>query len=429
MAEIYETAKEQEKVVLVAVSLQNDDSTEQLLDELEELAKTAGAVVTGRIVQNRESFSAATYIGKGKIEETAAMVEATGATGIICDDELSPAQMKNLEEALQTKVMDRTMLILDIFAAHASSNEGKLQVELAQLKYRSTRLIGAGRGMAKMNMGIGMRGPGEKKLEVDRRLIRNRISELKAELENVDRTREVTRGLRTRNGIPVVSIVGYTNAGKSTLLNYLTGAGILEADMLFATLDPTTRSLRLESGQELLLTDTVGFIRKLPHHLIDAFRSTLEEAGRADVILHVIDASDPESDVKMHTVYDTLRKLKIEGKPVISVFNKMDVAAQNFAGGEMPVLRDLSADASVRISARTGENVSELLEAIETVLRESKSYFEGTIPYSEAGLLQQIRKSGQLLSEEYTGEGIEVKAYVPRDVYGRLLGKTVSQPQ
>ncbi len=414
MAEMYETEHEQEKVVLVAVSLDNDDMTDQCLDELEELVSTAGGTVTGRVIQNREAFSAATYIGKGKIEEIADMIAETGATGIVCDDELSPAQMKNLEEALDTKVMDRTMLILDIFAKHASSNEGKLQVELAQLKYRSSRLVGAHSSMSRVSYGIGMRGPGEKKLEVDRRLIRNRISQLKAELEEVDRTRDVTRALRSRNDMPVISIVGYTNAGKSTLLNYLTGAGILEADMLFATLDPTTRNMKLASGQEILLTDTVGFIRKLPHHLIDAFRSTLEEAKYADIILHVIDASDPEADVKMHVVYKTLEKLGIKDKPVIAVFNKQDKL-------EYPEsIKDLRADRFVRISARIGSGTDTLLNAIEEVLREQKTYFEGVIPYNNAGILQQVRKSGQLLSEEYREDGIFIKAYVPKDVYGRL---------
>ncbi len=414
MAEMYETEHEQEKVVLVAVSLDNDDMTDQCLDELEELVATAGGEVTGRVIQNREAFSAATYIGKGKIEEVADMIAATGATGIVCDDELSPAQMKNLEEALDTKVMDRTMLILDIFAKHASSNEGKLQVELAQLKYRSSRLVGSRSSMSRVSYGIGMRGPGEKKLEVDRRLIRNRISQLKAELEEVDRTRDVTRALRSRNDMPVISIVGYTNAGKSTLLNYLTGAGILEADMLFATLDPTTRNMKLASGQEILLTDTAGFIRKLPHHLIDAFRSTLEEAKYADIILHVIDASDSEADVNMHVVYKTLEKLGIKDKPVIAVFNKQDKL-------EFPEsIKDLRADKCVRISARTGSGIDKLLETVEEVLREQKTYYEGVIPYNNAGIIQQVRKSGQLLSEEYREDGIFIKAYVPKDVYGRL---------
>ena len=414
MPDYFETGHEQEKIVLVAVSLDNDDMTDRSLDELAELVDTAGGETVGRIIQNREAFSAATYIGKGKIEEVKDMIAETGATGIVCDDELSPAQMSNLEEALDTKVMDRTMLILDIFAKHASSNEGKLQVELAQLKYRSSRLIGLRSSMSRVSYGIGMRGPGEKKLEVDRRLIRNRISQLKAELEEVDRTRDVTRALRSRNSVPVVAIVGYTNAGKSTMLNYLTGAGILEADMLFATLDPTTRNMKLESGQEILLTDTVGFIRKLPHHLIDAFRSTLEEAKYADVILHVIDASDSEADEKMHVVYKTLEKLGVKDKPVVAVFNKQDKLLSPES------VKDLRADRSVRISAKTGAGVDKLLDAVEELLREKKSYFEGTVPYTDAGLLQQVRKSGQLIAEEYREDGIFVKAYVPADVYGRL---------
>ena len=414
MPDYFETGHEQEKIVLVAVSLDNDDMTDRSLDELAELVDTAGGETVGRIIQNREAFSAATYIGKGKIEEVKDMIAETGATGIVCDDELSPAQMSNLEEALDTKVMDRTMLILDIFAKHASSNEGKLQVELAQLKYRSARLIGSRSSMSRVSYGIGMRGPGEKKLEVDRRLIRNRISQLKAELEEVDRTRDVTRALRSRNSVPVVAIVGYTNAGKSTMLNYLTGAGILEADMLFATLDPTTRNMKLESGQEILLTDTVGFIRKLPHHLIDAFRSTLEEAKYADVILHVIDASDSEADEKMHVVYKTLEKLGVKDKPVVAVFNKQDKLLSPES------VKDLRADRSVRISAKTGAGVDKLLDAVEELLREKKSYFEGTVPYTDAGLLQQVRKSGQLIAEEYREDGIFVKAYVPADVYGRL---------
>ena len=414
MADYFETGHEQEKLVLVAVSLDNDDMTDRSLDELEELTRTAGGETVGRIIQNREAFSAATYIGKGKIEEVKDMIAETGATGIVCDDELSPAQMNNLEEALDTKVMDRTMLILDIFAMHASSNEGKLQVELAQLKYRSSRLIGSRSSMSRVSYGIGMRGPGEKKLEVDRRLIRNRISQLKAELEEVDRTRDVTRALRGRNSVPVIAIVGYTNAGKSTLLNYLTDAGILEADMLFFFFYPTTRNMKLESGQEILLTDTVGFIRKLPHHLIDAFRSTLEEAKYADVILHVIDASDPEADEKMHVVYKTLEKLGVKDKPVIAVFNKQDklLAPES--------VKDLRADRSVRISAKTGAGVDKLLEAVEELLKEKKTYFEGTVPYTAAGLLQQVRRSGQLIAEEYREDGIFIKAYVPADVYGRL---------
>ena len=263
-----EFGKLEERVVLVGVQTDDHDNVEESLDELKELASTAGAVTVGRIIQNRESVHPGTYIGKGKIEEVRALVYAMDATGIICDDELSPAQLNNLERELDCKVMDRTLLILDIFAARAITSEGKIQVELAQLRYRSARLVGLRESLSRLGGGIGTRGPGEKKLEMDRRLIKNRIAQLNRELREVKRHRELTREQRTKNRIPVVAIVGYTNAGKSTLLNTLTGAGVLQEDQLFATLDPTTRSRKLPSGQEILLTDTVGFIRKLPHHLI-----------------------------------------------------------------------------------------------------------------------------------------------------------------
>ena len=294
-----EFGKLEERVVLVGVQTDDHDNVEESLDELKELASTAGAVTVGRIIQNRESVHPGTYIGKGKIEEVRALVYAMDATGIICDDELSPAQLNNLERELDCKVMDRTLLILDIFAARAITSEGKIQVELAQLRYRSARLVGLRESLSRLGGGIGTRGPGEKKLEMDRRLIKNRIAQLNRELREVKRHRELTREQRTKNRIPVVAIVGYTNAGKSTLLNTLTGAGVLQEDQLFATLDPTTRSRKLPSGQEILLTDTVGFIRKLPHHLIDAFKSTLEEAKYADLILHVVDASNPQMDEQM----------------------------------------------------------------------------------------------------------------------------------
>ena len=414
LGELFETKEQEERVILVGVAVRDEDETEKSLLELKELAHTAGAKVAGMIIQNREQVSSATYVGKGKVEEIAEMAERESATGIICDDELSPAQMNNLSEALGLKIMDRTMLILDIFAKHASSSEGKLQVELAQLKYRSSRLVGANSSMSRVSYGIGMRGPGEKKLEVDRRLIRSRIAELNAELEEVDRTRSVTRQLREKSSVPVVAIVGYTNAGKSTLLNHLTDAGTLEADMLFATLDPTTRNYRFESGHEILFTDTVGFIRKLPHHLIEAFGSTLEEAKYADLILHVIDAADIEADIKMHVVYDTLRRLGINDKPVISVFNKSDMVFWN-----EPV-HDTQAVACVTISAKTGEGVDKLLSTIEDVLRSKKMYYEGTIDYGDAGILAQIRKFGQLVDEDYREDGIFVKAYVTPELFGRL---------
>jgi len=265
MGEMHEIKEKEERLILFAVATKDGEETAESLDELEELAKTAGAVTVAKMIQNREKVHPGTYIGKGKIEELKILLDELGATGAVCDDELSPAQLKNLEEALQAKVMDRTMMILDIFAQHASTKEGKIQVELAQLKYRSNRLIGLRESLSRLGGGIGTRGPGEKKLEVDRRLIKDRIAQLNVELAEVKRYRETSRELRSKGPIPIVAIVGYTNAGKSTLLNHLTNAGVLEADKLFATLDPTTRNLILPSGQQLLLTDTVGFIRKLPH--------------------------------------------------------------------------------------------------------------------------------------------------------------------
>ena len=404
-----------EKVILVGVSAGDGEDTKESLDELAELARTAGAVVAGMMIQNREAPHPGTYLGKGKIDELSAMIAALEATGVICDDELSPAQMANLEDALGTKVMDRTLLILDIFAQRASTREGKIQVELAQLRYRSTRLVGLGRSLSRLGGGIGTRGPGENKLEMDRRLIWERISHLKKELEEVKRHREVARSQRSKNPIPVAAIVGYTNAGKSTLLNTLTGAHVLEEDKLFATLDPTTRSFTLESGQQILLTDTVGFIRKLPHHLIDAFRSTLEEARYADMIIHVVDASNPQMDTQMHVVYETLRQLDIKDKTVITAFNKMDLVEQ-----DRMMLKDFQADYTVYISARNRETLGTLTDTVEKVLREQKIYVEKIFDYREAGKIASIRKYGQLLEEEYTDQGIRVKAYVPADVYAML---------
>ncbi|EGG81513.1 GTP-binding protein HflX [Lachnospiraceae bacterium 2_1_46FAA] len=414
MAEMIELSKEIEKVILVGVSVEENDDTEKSLDELEELARTAGAVTVGRVIQKREQIHPGTYVGKGKIDEIKELLWETEATGIICDDELSPAQLGNLQDALDTKVMDRTLIILDIFAERASTSEGKIQVELAQLKYRQSRLVGLGKSLSRLGGGIGTRGPGEKKLEMDRRLIKGRIAQLNRELKEVKRHREVTREQRNRNHLPVVAIVGYTNAGKSTLLNKLTGASVLEEDKLFATLDPTTRGLKLQSKQEILLTDTVGFIRKLPHHLIEAFKSTLEEAKYADIILHVVDASNPQLDEQMHIVYETLQQLEVVNKPIITAFNKQDKA-----DGEM-IIRDFKADYIVKISAKTGEGLSGLLETIEEVLRQQKVLVERIYSYAEAGKIQLIRKYGELLTEEYREEGIFVKAYVPVEIYGKI---------
>lgn len=414
MGELIEIKREQERVVLVAVEYRENDDTVSSVDELEELAETAGAVTVGRLIQKRESVSPGLYLGKGKVEELRDLIEETGATGIICDDELSPAQMKNLEEALDTKVMDRTMLILDIFAGHANTAEGKLQVEMAQLKYRSARLVGMRSSMSRVSYGIGMRGPGEKKLEVDRRLIRDRISRLKEELDTIEKNRSTNRARRLKGGTPVAAIVGYTNAGKSTLLNKLTGAEILAADMLFATLDPTVRQLELEKGQQLLLTDTVGFIRKLPHHLIEAFRSTLEEACYADMIIHVVDASNPNAFSQMQVVYETLRRLGVKDKPIITLFNKQDLVAE----GE--ILKDLNSDVSIKISAKTGQGLDDLKKELEKILLENKIYIEKIIDFSNAGAIQLIRKEGNLIEENYLPEGIEIKAYVSKELFGKL---------
>ncbi|MBO6065315.1 MAG: GTPase HflX [Lachnospiraceae bacterium] len=409
---MFENKTEEERVLMVAVADGTPGSSfeevKKSLAELSELVKTAGGVTVGEVIQNREARHPGTYIGKGKIEEVREEIARTEADAVVTDDELSPAQMKNLEDALGIKVMDRTMLILDIFAKHASTREGSVQVELAQLKYRSTRLIGAGSAMSRLGGGIGTRGPGEKKLETDRRVIRGRIAQLNRELKEMQKNRDVQRQGRIRSGIPVISIVGYTNAGKSTLLNRLTGAEVLSADMLFATLDPTTRVCETEDGQEMLFTDTVGFIRKLPHHLVDAFRSTLEEARYADIILHVVDASAEEPETAMAVVYETLAGIGIEDKPIITVYNKIDLA------GDV-IIKDLKAEKTVRISAKTGEGVSTLLQTIGEVLREGKYYLETVIPYDDAGRVAEIRRVGELLFEEYTPEGIAVKAYLPKE--------------
>ena len=423
MAELYNMEEVAERLILVGVATSENDDTKESLEELAELVKTAGAETVAMVIQNREKPHPGTYLGKGKIEEVLLMLQELSADGIVCDDELSPAQMKNLEDALGCKIMDRTMVILDIFAQHASTREGKIQVELAQLKYRSSRLIGMGNVLSRLGGGIGTRGPGEKKLEMDRRLIRDRISQLGRELDDVVKAREVARAARSRNPIPVAAIVGYTNAGKSTLLNFLTNAGVIEEDKLFATLDPTTRNLTLPSGQQILLTDTVGFVRKLPHHLIDAFRSTLEEAKYADIILHVVDASNPDCDKHMHVVYETLRGLGVTDKKVITIFNKQDVLREKIAEGVMEpeTRKDLKADETVKLAAKIGEGTEELLAVLEKILRESKVLIEHVFPYAETSKIQLIRKYGQLLLEEYQAEGTFVKAYVPKEIYMQLF--------
>ena len=410
-----EIKNETEKVILVGVSLSDQDDTKESLEELKDLVSTAGAETVGMVIQNREQQHPGTYVGKGKIEELKSMIWELRATGIVC--ELSPAQMKNLQDELDVKVMDRTLIILDIFAARASTSEGKIQVELAQLKYQQTRLAGFGKAMSRLGGGIGTRGPGEKKLEMDRRLIKVRISQLKKELEQVKRHRELLREGRSRENIMTAAIVGYTNAGKSTLLNTLTDAQVLEEDKLFATLDPTTRILELPGKQRLYLTDTVGFIRKLPHHLIEAFKSTLEEAKYADFIIHVVDASNPQRDEQMYVVYETLKELEVGDKKIVTLFNKQDKVL------EPEIFRDFKADYVLKTAVKTGEGLEELKEVLEKVITEDQIYLERTLGYHETGQIQMIRKYGQLLSEEYTAEGIEIKAKVPGNIYGKIGGK------
>lgn len=414
MAKPQEIEEIEEKVILVGVSEQEGDDAEDSVTELAELVKTAGATVVGTLIQKRETIHPGTYVGTGKVEEIAQLIAQTGATGIVCDDELSPAQLRNLENMLDTKVMDCTLIILDIFAARATTSEGKIQVELAQLKYRLSRLSGLGKTMSRLGGGIGTRGPGEKKLEIDRRLINDRIAQLNRELKEVVKHREITRAKRAKSEVPVVAIVGYTNAGKSTLLNHLTDAEVLEEDKLFATLDPTTRMLELDGHQQVLLTDTVGFIRKLPHHLIEAFKSTLEEAKYADYIFHVVDASNPQMDKQMHIVYETLDHLGVKNKKMVTLFNKMDQRTE-----EEP-LQDFRADHILQISAANNQGLDEIKALLQEMLREDKVYIERVIPYAQAGIIQLVREKGELVSEEYVPEGIEIKAYVPMEVYGKL---------
>ena len=415
MAEIIKNEEIEEKVILVAVSENDGDDAEDSVAELEELVNTAGAKVVGVLIQKRERIHPALYVGTGKVDEIAELIGQTNATGIVCDDELSPAQMKNLEDILDTKVMDRTLIILDIFASRATTREGKIQVELAQLKYSRSRLAGFGRSMSRLGGGIGTRGPGEKKLEIDRRLISDRIAQLNRELKEVQKHREITRQRREKNDMSVVAIVGYTNAGKSTLLNHLTNAGVLEEDKLFATLDPTSRNYRLDNGQEIIITDTVGFIRKLPHHLINAFRSTLEEARYADILLHVVDVSNPHADSQILTVYNTLKDLGVKDKPVVTAFNKIDKV------DEIPAIKDFLADYIINISAKKDIGFDRLSDVLAEIINNSRKYIETLIPYNDAGLINRIHKTGTLLEEEYREDGIYIKAYVDKSAWGKIL--------
>lgn len=412
---LYKTEEQKEKVILVAVDTgKGNFDSESCLDELGELAATAGADVCGRLIQKLDNPNKATYIGKGKIEELKNYIDMTEATGIICDDELSPVQIKNLEKELDTKVMNRTLLILDIFAQRASSAEGKVQVELAQLKYNMSHLTGRGIEMSRLGGGIGTRGPGETKLETDRRNIANRISDLNKELKEIERHRNVLREKRTESNIPVIALVGYTNAGKSTLLNTLTNAGVLAENKLFATLDTTTRTVETESGAKYLFTDTVGFIQKLPHGLIKAFRATLEEAKFADVLLHIVDASNPMRIEQMEVVYKTLDELKAGDKPVITVFNKTDMDI------ELPLPKDNKSIAEINISAKTGLNIDKLVSLVEETIKSFKKSIDVLIPYDKGQLLSIIHGKCEIAESEMKDNGYYFKLYADEEIENRL---------
>lgn len=408
MGKVLSTQDKIEKVILVGVWLDNGEDEERLLDELEELVKTAGGVVVGRVIQSREQFHPTTYVGKGKLDEIRVLIDELDATGIVCDDELSPAQLKNLEDELNTKVLDRTMVILDIFAARANTSEGKIQVEMAQLQYRMTRLSGFGKALSRLGGGIGTRGPGEKKIETDRRVIRERISKLSVQLKELEQHRQTIRKKRTDMTVPIAAIVGYTNAGKSTLLNKLTDAGVLSEDKLFATLDPTTRALMIPDGEKVLLTDTVGFIRKLPHHLIEAFKSTLQEAKFADIIIHVVDSSNPDMDKHIQTVYEILESLDVGDKPIITLYNKSDIAQNDICG------IDPKAKQTIKISAKTGAGLDIFLKELQNIIWDGHQKIETLFSYAEAGKIQTIREYGKILKEEYREDGIYVEALMPK---------------
>ncbi len=412
---LIETRPRKERVVLVGVdSKQSIYNIEDSLEELGELAKTAGAKPIAKISQSLDHIHPSHYIGKGKIQEVKQLLQETQADGIICDDELSPVQLKNLEAFLDTKIMDRTMLIMDIFAQRAVSREGNLQVELAQLQYRLPRLVGLGTSLSRLGGGIGTRGPGETKLESDRRHIRSRIQELKKELQNLEKHRELIRSRRQNSGTPLIGIIGYTNAGKSTLLNALTEAGVLAEDKLFATLDPTTRKVELPGGTEVLFSDTVGFIHKLPHHLIQAFRSTLEEVHYADILLHVVNSQSLNLEHQMQIVYDTLKQIGDITCPIITVYNKIDIPTQQ------PLLPDPRAKRTYPISAEEKIGLTELLQGIEEVLQEDKKLFEVFIPYAESQWVQLIYGQCEVIKIEHRAEGTYMKVYADNYIIHKL---------
>jgi len=413
---MYETETRREKFILISAEgdARNEDA-EDCLRELALLVDTSGGEAVGQLLQRREAAHPGHYLGKGKIEELSDLINETGADGIVADDELTPAQQRNMAKMLGVKILDRTMVILDIFAGRASSAEGKAQVELAQLQYQLSHLSGIGIQLSRQaggggirGGGIGTRGPGEKKLETDRRHIRSRIDQLKREINEIKDGRAVLRKKREASAIPVVSLVGYTNAGKSTLMNALTSAGVFAEDKLFATLDTTTRRLALSGGTEILLTDTVGFIHKLPHHLIQAFNATLEELKFADVLLHVVDFANPAYPEQMSVAYQLLSKLGCTGKPIVTAFNKKDAVSEEDVK-RSPT--DANAAACVPISARTGENIPELLDAVEKILQSMRNKIFVLIPYGEGKWVRFAHEKCEIISEEHTEEGTKLSAY------------------
>lgn len=392
------------------------DTTEESIRELAELTKTAGAEVVGEMVQNKSDIESGTYMGEGKLDELKMAVQGLDADCVVFDDELSPMQMRNISELLQVKVLDRSMLILDIFAMRARSGEGKLQVELAQLKYRLPRLRGLGVQMSRMGAGIGTRGPGETKLESDRRHINRRVLALESELKDLQKHRELIRSRRKKDGIITAALVGYTNAGKSSLLNKLTDADVLAENKLFATLDPTTRGFTLEDNRKILLVDTVGFIRKLPHHLVEAFKSTLEEAVVADVLLHVIDASSDEREHQVEVVDRVLADIGAVGKPTIAVFNKCDMLESK---EEYPVKIE-NYERNVYISAKYGLGLDELLFELSDVAPGKKQPITICIPYTDGAMASELHDSQKVLSEEYTDNGTVMTLLADISLYERL---------
>lgn len=401
--EFYENSQEPEVAVLVGIDM-GLYNAQVSMDELEELARTAGAVVAAKIIQKRDKPDSATYVGSGRLEEIKVFTEANDVDLLIFDGELTPSQQRNIEDETDIRVIDRTTLILDIFAARARSNEGKIQVELAQLKYSLPRLGGKGAEMSRLGGGIGTRGPGESKLESDRRHIHRRIQSLQEELVQIAKRRENLRARREKDGVETVAIVGYTNAGKSTLMNTLTNAGVLAENKLFATLDPTSRALTLPDGRTVMLIDTVGLVRRLPHQLVDAFRSTLEEAANATVILNLCDASDECCTEHLNVTMNLLAALGCADKPIISVLNKCDLCGGSFV---LPAQGEF-----VMISAKTGEGLGNLLAKIQLSLPPTRRKAELLIPYNEGGLVSYIREEGVLIKEDYRADGIYVKAVV-----------------